>query len=463
MCQNKTWETRWYALSDNTDHCSFGQPLGSCADPYLAYHEEDRHCVTCLLRYNQESPSPPRNPETYHPDDHDHSQPELMHYEASEQHTLRTTGELTMPMRVARELNAHGGTTIFEAMVPEHGLMPSIAEIMANRNITAQDPIRQNNPSDTTASVDDTDVTMGEDDIAVDAPATPARPITPSQVTGDVFQGPIPDTALNNTPLPTYNQAVTGGQAPIYDEIDPDNIPLNRRTLARVASYATGMELAYVSVLKTRFEALYKNASNATEPSPRMRNIAETVELLRSAWNQLSDEAKRRDRILFEHDTTSATQLEAFDWIDEITRNPPNSVKHISRRFSRWLNLLETEYSNTVSTDGTSSPSRREINLAFERQETRDQMAMQGDEWTGSADDWMPVTEQDKKIFYENMISTRWFPAFYSVNDRDDEDYDDDVYPIIKSTTGHVVQTPEAWGVPTPSGFDTAGDMMEID
>ena len=90
-------------------------------------------------------------------------------------------------------------------------------------------------------------------------------------------------------------------------------------------------------------------------------------------------------------------------------------------------------------------------------------MAMQGDEWTGSADDWMPVTEQDKKIFYENMISTRWFPAFYSVNDRDDEDYDDDVYPIIKSTTGHVVQTPEAWGVPTPSGFDTAGDMMEID
>lgn len=424
----------------------------------MVYARGKRICVTCLTLYNDDLTAPPPATETFHPDDHDHSQPELMHYEASEQHTLMTTGELTMPMRVARALFAHGGTTMHQTVVPEHGLMVEVANIIANRTLTSQDPIRQGSAPTTATSADDTDIMMSTPDRAI----TPVRPVTPSQIPGSVFQGPIPETALNITPLPTYDQAVSRGQAPIYNMIHPDDIPLNRRTLGRIATYAVDMGLAYSDIFKLRADELHQNASSSTEHHAGMREIADNVERLENAWIRLLDEAQRRDRVLFQYNTTSATQLEAFDWIEEITRNPPDSVGSHARRFSEWLYLLEREYSNIVN-PGEQKPSRRGINLAFERQEVHDQMTMQGDQWTGSADDWIPITEQDQQIYTDNNSRTVFFPSFYPADDEDDEDYENDTYPIVRSATGRVVQMPEAWGVPDPSESYTTGDMMDID
>jgi hypothetical protein len=132
-CENKSWETKWYTFGAEAGKCVLGNPLGSCTDPYMAYHQEYKYCVTCLVRLNDDQQRPQTPSETFHPDDHDHEHPQLLHYEASEQHTLKTTGELTMPMKVARELNRHSGLTPFYAAVPENRLMYEISNIIRNR------------------------------------------------------------------------------------------------------------------------------------------------------------------------------------------------------------------------------------------------------------------------------------------------------------------------------------------
>jgi len=226
MCDNKSWETRWYTFGAEPGECALGKPIGSCVDPYMSYHQQDKFCVTCLTRFNEDSPPPPSPPERYQPEDHAHEHPPVLRYEASEQHVLKTTGELTMPMRVARELERHGGTTLVQTMVPEHALMQEISNIISNRSLDTSAPDAHE------IDVDE------EEKFTHNPPTTPIQIRTPSRIPGSVFQGPIPETALTNTPLPTYHQAATSGQAPVYDIINPTGIPLHRSTLQRISYYA---------------------------------------------------------------------------------------------------------------------------------------------------------------------------------------------------------------------------------
>jgi hypothetical protein len=258
MCGNKSWETKWYNFNADTDECALGQPLGACASPYIAYHQENRYCAACLIRMHEATI--PRSPvtETFHPEDIEHQHPQLLHCEESEHQTLQTTGQLTMPMRVSRALEAHvpHGTTLLEAVVPEHALMQEITNIVSSSGSRTRDPVRWVDPSitetpkdseddlhattgadentpvppSTVTSTNEADAANGEDEnttdpSTTDPPATPARPITPSRIPGYVFQGPVPQTALNDTPLPSYDQAVSRGQAPIYAEYDPKGYP----------------------------------------------------------------------------------------------------------------------------------------------------------------------------------------------------------------------------------------------
>ncbi|CAD0094234.1 unnamed protein product [Aureobasidium vineae] len=103
MCQNKHWETRWYTFGADADKCVMSEPVGPCSDPWMVYHEEEKHCTACLIRFNTDSPPPPLVPGTFHPEDHARAQPHLMDYEQREAFTVKTTGELTGPMIVARE------------------------------------------------------------------------------------------------------------------------------------------------------------------------------------------------------------------------------------------------------------------------------------------------------------------------------------------------------------------------
>ncbi|KAG9522293.1 hypothetical protein KCV07_g3161, partial [Aureobasidium melanogenum] len=51
--------------------------------------------------------------------------------------------------------------------------------------------------------------------------------LTPSKIPPAVFQGLIPQTALNDTPLPAYNQIDSRGQAALYSGEDLLNVPVN--------------------------------------------------------------------------------------------------------------------------------------------------------------------------------------------------------------------------------------------
>jgi hypothetical protein len=317
-CENRSWETKWYTFGAEAGMCVLGNPLGSCTDPCMAYHQEYKYCVTCLVRLNDDQQRPQTPPETFHPEDHDREHPQLLHYEASEQHTLKTTGELTMPMRVARELNRHNGLTPFYAAVPENRLMYEINSIIRNRNIQTPDPIRTNQAP---APVSPRNAGHTADDVngnTIQPPTTPLRPSTGSRISGSVFKGPIPPTALYSTPLPSYDQAVSRGQAPIYSEYSRENIPINRRTLERVTRYGYFFDKA-TGDLDDRTGALHENRDSDMERYPAMRDIFKTLDRLDDAEAHVYDEALRRDRILFQYNTTSATERQTRSWIADVT------------------------------------------------------------------------------------------------------------------------------------------------
>ena len=81
MCDNKSWETRWYTFGAEPGKCALGKPVGSCIDPYMSYHQQDKYCVACLTGSNERSPPPPSPPERYHPEDHGHEHPPILHYD----------------------------------------------------------------------------------------------------------------------------------------------------------------------------------------------------------------------------------------------------------------------------------------------------------------------------------------------------------------------------------------------
>jgi hypothetical protein len=196
---------------------------------------------------------------------------------------------------------------------------------------------------------------------------------------------------------------VSRGQAPIYSEYSRENIPINRRTLERVTRYVYFFDKA-TGDLDDRIGALHDNRDSDIERYPAMRDMFETLDRLEHATAHVYDEAMRRDRILFQYNTTSATEQQTRSWIADITRNPENSLRSHVRRFSEWVHLIEAEYTSAISTNGASlpggslPPARRAINRIFEQEEIRDQMRMQGDQWTGPADAWITSSEDDERV-----------------------------------------------------------------
>ena len=409
----------------------------------MSYHQRDKFCVACLTGSNERSPPPPSPPERYHPEDHEHEHPPVLHYEASEQHVLKTTGQLTMPMRVARELDSHGGTTLVQTMVPEHALMQEISSIISNRSLDTPAPDVHEH------DVDD------EEDHTSDPPTTPIQILTPSCIPESVFQGPIPETALNNTPLPMYHQAVTSGQAPVYDIINPTGIPLHRSTLQRISYYADLTSKLREIYGDRHIVNIFYKAVNIQTPHPALDEIMDALEVLYDALRALREEASRRHDIVFRYRATSATEEQVRAWIAEITRDPDNSVRSHCRRFSEWIGIIWEDYSSVIATIGASTalpPARRAINLAFEQEEIRDRMRMQGFEWPGSADDWVEPTPWDNDIIAATRKRDRWYTKQYGARDLNDSDFTEG-YPATHLPTGRPLLVPLAYGVPRPSEF----------
>jgi hypothetical protein len=262
---------------------------------------------------------------------------------------------------------------------------------------------------------------------------------------------------------------VSRGQAPIYSEYSRENIPINQRTLERVTRYVYFFDKA-TGDLDDRIGALHDNRDSDIERYPAMRDMFETLDRLEHATAHVYDEAMRRDRILFQYNTTSATEQQTRSWIADITRNPENSLRSHVRRFSEWVHLIEAEYTSAISTNGASlpggslPPARRAINRIFEQEEIRDQMRMQGDQWTGPADAWITPSEDDERVIRRTRRRDRRFPEFYNTDDASDNDYRyPEEHPLIESSEGRYVQVPDAFGVPDPSNSDNDTDMMDVD
>ncbi|KAH0144904.1 hypothetical protein KCU67_g12878, partial [Aureobasidium melanogenum] len=240
---------------------------------------------------------------------------------------------------------------------------------MSRRNTDGPEPQRW---VDTPNLIESTEATDNMEEDLPAPPTTPVRPPPPAEILPGVLQGPTPQTALNDTPLPAYSQVASRGHAPLYPEYDPMDIPL--RTL-----------LHHYDVAK-------------------MQKIADAAKYLREGFARLRKEAHDRRKIVFEHSTTSATFDQVADWIVEITRNPENSVRSHARRFTEWIWLLEHEIFLTASPndrpdnhkfpDGSTIPGYLAINFAFEQEEVCDQIATQGDVWDESSSRYVERTRQ---------------------------------------------------------------------
>ncbi|CAD0093472.1 unnamed protein product [Aureobasidium vineae] len=193
-CINKHWETRWYDFGADADSgkCAAGNALGTCPNPWLVYHREEKPCTGCFTRLNERTPSPPPPRETWHTEDHSHSYPPIPNYERSETDTAVATGRLTGPMLVARELNRQlpdGGKTVFQRNVPENQLVDQIHDIVARRETDGLEPQRW---VDTPNLIDSTEAGDHMDENLPPPPTTPVRTLPPAEVPPAVFQGPIP-------------------------------------------------------------------------------------------------------------------------------------------------------------------------------------------------------------------------------------------------------------------------------
>ncbi|KAG9693456.1 hypothetical protein KCU95_g6337, partial [Aureobasidium melanogenum] len=231
-CTNKHWETKYYAFGADPDSgkCDAGNFLGTCAEPWMVYHQEEIICRGCSTRWTEESPPPPPTPVTWHPQDHTHSLPTLPTYEQFEQATLKS-GELTGPMIVARELNRQprdGHSIVTQQNVPEHHLLGQIEDIIRRRNV---DDLAPEGSVYTPNAADPIGATTDADDVHPPPPTTPVRALSRSGIPAAVFEGPLPQALLNDTPLPAYDQVASRGHAPVYSVWDLGDIPINLRTL----------------------------------------------------------------------------------------------------------------------------------------------------------------------------------------------------------------------------------------
>ncbi|KAG9752987.1 hypothetical protein KCU73_g5981, partial [Aureobasidium melanogenum] len=438
-CINKHWETKWYAFGAHPENgkCAAGNVLGTCSDPWMVYHLEEKVCTECHVRLNEGTPPPPPTTETWHPQDHDHLYPPIPTYERSETETAITTGRLTGPMLVARELNRQlpdGGTTVFQRNVPEIQLVDQINDILSRRNTDGSEPQIW---VDTPNLIESTEATDNMEEDLPAPPTTPVRPPPPAEIPPGVFQGPIPQTALNDTPLPAYSQVASRGHAPLYCEYDPMDIPVNQCTLQRLSDHTYYLQEALSNDIRTRLLDVSSAANTAIQMPyhydiAKMQKIADAAKYLREGFARLCNEAHDRRKIVFEHSTTSATFNQVADWIVEITRNPENS------------------------------------------EEVCDQMAMQGDVSDESSSRYVERTRQqihaDKAVVAEFRRRDRAFLSIYYPNEifiRGDEElphwHGEFGNPPLHADTRTPIRIPTAFGIPNPrSPLPSPNDPMEV-
>lgn len=393
-------------------------------------------------------------------------------------------------MLVARELNRQlpdGGTTVFQRNVPENQLVNQINDIIARRETDGPEPQRW---VETPNLIDSTEASDDMDEDLAPPPTTPVRTLPPTEVPPAVFQGPIPQTALNDTPLPTYDQVASRGHAPIYSENDPMYIPITLRTLKRLSDYSTYLFDALSRDLCNRLSAFRRGLANmgfytrqrALEDmadNDTLQEVADAALYLEGGLKRLCLKAFRRRLRVFEYTTTSVSENEVAEWIAEITRNPENSVRNHARRFTEWLQLLEHTYNLAVLADNSSLHAtlsdgsryldHKTINLIFHQEEVRDQRTIQGENWDRSSDtdnDDRP-TDTDTLLIAEVRRGDRKFPHLYRPND-DRGDYDPPHWHDgsgrgpVHADTGTRIRIPTAFGVPDPRPLPGPNDPREV-
>ncbi|KAH0281744.1 hypothetical protein KCU91_g117, partial [Aureobasidium melanogenum] len=122
-----------------------------------------------------------------------------------------------------------------------------------------------------------------------------------------------------------------------------------------------------------------------------MQKIADAAQYLEEGLVRLYNKANDRQNIVFQYNTTTATEIQVAEWIAEITRNPENSVRSHARRLTEWIRRLEYELmldlrlDNPVDgyklPDGSSYPDCQQINRTLKQEEVRDQRIMHGENW----------------------------------------------------------------------------------
>ncbi|KAG9701126.1 hypothetical protein KCU95_g2577, partial [Aureobasidium melanogenum] len=481
-CTNKHWETKYYAFGPDSDSgkCDAGNVLGTCANPWMVYHQEETMCRECYTRWTEETPSPSPTPETWHPQDHDHSLPILPSYEEFEKATIET-GEFTGPMIVARELNRQardGDTTVSQQNVPEHQLLDQIRDIIRRRNVDGLAPEESVN---TPNASDPTEATTNVDDVLPPPPITPVRALSRSEIPAAVFEGPLPKALPNNMPLPAYDQVASRGRAPNYSENDLMDIPVNLQTLKRLSDYCYYLGIALSDDLQNQLVKTIDYACIAITmpeqyPADKMQKIADAAEYLEEGMVRLCNKAGDRRKIVFQYNTTSATEHQVAEWIAEITRNPENSVRSHARRFTEWIWLLEYELvfgilpddspDNFKLPDGSRYPNCQQINRIFEQKKVRDQRIMQGEDWDETSGTFVEASDTDRLLIADIKRRDKEIPSAYRTNDhygdQDKPSWRDGFGGPIHADSRRFICVPTAFGVPNPRPLPGPNDPMEV-
>ncbi|KAG9606017.1 hypothetical protein KCU77_g541, partial [Aureobasidium melanogenum] len=480
-CTNKHWETKYYAFGADPDSgkCDAGNDLGTCADPWMVYHQEELMCIGCYTRWTEETPAPPPTPETWHPQDHNHSLPILPTYEQFEKATIET-GELTGPMTVARELNRQprdGDSTVTQQNVPEHQLLDQIRDIIRRRNADGLAP--ENSVNTPNASVP-TEATTDANDVLPPPPTTPVRALSRSEIPAAVFEGPLPQALPNDTPLPAYDQVASRGRAPIYSENDLMDIPVNLRTLKRLSDYCYYLRIALSDDLQDQIVGIVDTAYTAMAMPNRysvlkMQKIADAAQYLEKGFVR-PNKANDRHKIVFQYNTTSATEHQVAEWIAAITRNPENSVRSHARRLTEWIRRLEYElmlgirfddFPNTYKLpDGSRYPNCQQINRILEQEEVRDQRIMQGENWDETSGTFVEASDTDRLLIADVKRRDKEFPSIYRTNDhygdKDKPSWRDGTRGPIHADSRRFICVPTAFGVPNPRPLPGPNDPMEV-
>lgn len=482
-CINKYWETKYYVFGVDPDsgQCDAGNVLGTCADPWMVYHQEEMMCRGCYTRWTEETPSPPLLAETWHPEDRNHSLPILPTYEHFEKATIET-GELTGPMRVARELNRQPrdeDTFVTQQNVPEHRLLDQIRDIIRRRNadgLTTEQLITTPNASDPA------EATTEANDVLLPPPTTPVRTLSRSEIPEAVFECPLPQPLPNDTPLPGYDQAASRERAPIYSENDLMDIPVNLRTLKRLSDYCYYLQKALTDDLLDQLDDTLDSACTAISmrdryPAAKMNKIADAAGYLEEGLVRLCNKASDRRKIVFQNNITSATEDQIASWIAEITRNPENSVRSHARRFTEWIRLLQYELvfgvlpddapNNFKLPDGSRYPDCQQINRIFKQEEVRDQRIMQGKNWDETSGTFVEASNTDRLLIADLKRRDKDPPQIYRLSDYyGDEDkphwHDESRRGPVHTDTRRRVRIPTAFGIPGPRPLPGPHDPMEV-